>query len=242
MTPRDTALLVGISLFALPVSQGLATGNYWPARWLDNGGIAVDYPPEFYWELEVRKLAVPFKPTETRVLPGMTPAKDNQPETQESTAEQARRLDRADFEEALKQGRLKPADPAAALQRHLAARQAIEEANETTTHSLPQEEPSEFADYHRGAFAFHRGVDHYNEARAAWLALLKRPAAERHYRSVWAAFMLGKLDLFAGKADAWRSLKSHGERATGSTATSPPASAGKQHNCSRTRAMNWRTY
>ena len=33
------------------------------------------------------------------------------------------------------------------------------------------------------------------EARTAWEALLARPAAERHYRTVWAAFMLGKLAL-----------------------------------------------
>ncbi len=59
--------------------------------------------------------------------------------------------------------------------------------------TLPAEANSEFADYHKGALAFH--ADDYPVAKAAWEALLKRPAAERKYRSTWAAYMLGKLSL-----------------------------------------------
>ena len=36
----------------------------------------------------------------------------------------------------------------------------------------------------------------------AWNALLNRPADERHYRSVWAAFMLGKVALKRGDPGA----------------------------------------
>ena len=50
--------------------------------------------------------------------------------------------------------------------------------------------PGEFADYFCGAIAWHRGVT--NEARWAWMQLLARPAAERRYKSTWAAFMLGR--------------------------------------------------
>ncbi|MBI4657429.1 MAG: hypothetical protein HY735_01045 [Verrucomicrobia bacterium] len=50
--------------------------------------------------------------------------------------------------------------------------------------------PGEFADYFRGSVAWHLGK--MAEARAAWLALLARPAAERHFKSTWAAFMLAK--------------------------------------------------
>jgi hypothetical protein len=53
--------------------------------------------------------------------------------------------------------------------------------------------PGEFADYFRGAVAWHTGDE--AAAIAAWQALLERPAEERHYRSVWAAFMLGKAHL-----------------------------------------------
>jgi hypothetical protein len=50
--------------------------------------------------------------------------------------------------------------------------------------------PEEFADYFRGAVAWHRGDK--NGAREAWQALLERPSGKRHYKSTWAAFMLAK--------------------------------------------------
>jgi len=50
--------------------------------------------------------------------------------------------------------------------------------------------PGEFADYFRGSIAWHQGD--FETARSAWNALLTRPAAERHFKSTWAAFMLGK--------------------------------------------------
>ena len=50
--------------------------------------------------------------------------------------------------------------------------------------------PAEFADYFRGCLAWYGG--NTNEARVNWEQLLRRPAAERKYRSIWAAYMLGK--------------------------------------------------
>ena len=55
---------------------------------------------------------------------------------------------------------------------------------------LPAELPVEFATYFRGAEAWARGQT--DEARAAWQGLLQLPAADRHFRSTWAAFMLGR--------------------------------------------------
>lgn len=57
--------------------------------------------------------------------------------------------------------------------------------------AIPTDLPGEFADYLRGAIAFHdkRNAD----ARAAWEGLLRRPDSERRYRSTWAAYMLGRL-------------------------------------------------
>ena len=60
---------------------------------------------------------------------------------------------------------------------------------------MPEEFASEFADYHRGAFAYAQGPAHWEEAKQAWTALLARPESERHYRTVWATFMLAKLAL-----------------------------------------------
>jgi hypothetical protein len=55
---------------------------------------------------------------------------------------------------------------------------------------VPSGLPGEFDDYLRGAEAYHRGE--LDAARKAWTKLLGRPAAERRYRSTWAAYMLGR--------------------------------------------------
>ena len=55
---------------------------------------------------------------------------------------------------------------------------------------MPEGLPDEFADYFRGSIAWHE--DRTNEARVIWETLMQRPETERHYRSTWAAYMLGK--------------------------------------------------
>ena len=59
--------------------------------------------------------------------------------------------DTQDFAAALKEGRLKPADPAQATAQNEAARKVIAADNDKTTDELPDEYPSEFADYHKSA-------------------------------------------------------------------------------------------
>ncbi len=56
--------------------------------------------------------------------------------------------------------------------------------------TVPDDLPGEFADYARGALHWHRGS--MNAARGEWQTLLERPVEERHYKSTWAAFMLGR--------------------------------------------------
>ena len=53
--------------------------------------------------------------------------------------------------------------------------------------------PGEFADYFAGAVALRKPKKEEAEARQAWEQLLARPAAERKYKSTWAAYMLGTL-------------------------------------------------
>jgi tetratricopeptide (TPR) repeat protein len=64
---------------------------------------------------------------------------------------------------------------------------------------VPEGLPTEFTDYLQGAIAYHRG--NLAAAVAAWETLLKRPEAERRYRSTWAAFMLGKAHLRAQRPE-----------------------------------------
>lgn len=52
--------------------------------------------------------------------------------------------------------------------------------------------PAEFADYFTGAIAWQLLTPDTNTARQAWGHLLERPAAERKFKSTWAAYMLGK--------------------------------------------------
>lgn len=178
-----------------------ATGFYGPSVYLDQGGKSVNASPEFYWELEAKRLAQGFTPTEKRVA---APASKKQDEAadaaDDSKSQMTAGADVKDFATALQEGRIKPGDSTKAIEQNEAARELIARTNEKTTEVLPEEFDSEFADYHRGAFAYR--LRKWDEAQAAWEALLNRPAEERHYRTVWAAFMLGKAALKKGDPGA----------------------------------------
>jgi hypothetical protein len=165
-----------------------ATGYFGPDVYLDDGGKNVDASPEFYWGLEVRRLSGEFHPTEKLIV-----SEKPEPNSEEGTPdtrgiEDTEQADIKDFDAALKEGRIKPPDPTKAGQQHKDARGFVSGSS-----PLPAEFDSEFADYHRGAHAFQN--KQWDEARTAWENLLKRPEQDRHYRTVWAAFMLGKLAL-----------------------------------------------
>jgi hypothetical protein len=178
-----------------------ATGFIGPGVYLDEGGRLVDASPEFYWELEVKRLARDFHVPETFLSPK---SKEGQAEEDARFAgnRDTSEADLKDFEDALTTGEIRPADPVQARQQHEAARMLIAQTNNTTTAALPEEFNSEFADYHRGAFAFRRGQEHWDEARQAWQELLKRPEQDRRYRTVWATFMIGKIALKRGEPEA----------------------------------------
>src|SRR6266403_3374069 len=183
------ASLAFLSLLAA-TARCFATGYFEPRQYLDDGGKKVDGSPQFYWELEVKRLAKDFKPTETRVAVEMAKKEGDDAETPKpATTEVTAEADRNDFALALKEGRIKPADPARATQQHDVARQVVSALLVNGPGAAPEEFASEFADYHRGAIAYRLGEEHWAEARAAWEGLLKRPEGERHYRTVWAVFM-----------------------------------------------------
>jgi len=50
--------------------------------------------------------------------------------------------------------------------------------------------PVEFAEYFTGALAWHAGDPEM--ARAAWSVVLELPESQRHFKSTWAAYMLGR--------------------------------------------------
>ncbi len=62
--------------------------------------------------------------------------------------------------------------------------------------TLPAGLPAEIDAYLTGAITYHE--ERFADARKIWESLLARPAAERRQRSVWAAFMLGRMALKRG--------------------------------------------
>ncbi|MBV9619106.1 MAG: hypothetical protein JO201_07825, partial [Verrucomicrobia bacterium] len=188
-------LLVRQVLFLFVAPFCFATGFYGPTMYLDEGGRRVGESPEFYWELEVKRFSSAFHPPEKFVGDPtiLSLAEESREEREKPLIERTAKADLDDFAAALRDGKIRPPDPAQASAQHEAARKAIN-AHEK---NLPTEFASEFADYHRGAIA-----DSTDEARKIWEKLLARPGEERHYRSVWAAFMIGKRLLKDGDPEA----------------------------------------
>jgi hypothetical protein len=175
-----------------------ATGDFGPKEYIGGGGQNVVATPEFYWDLETKRLARDFHPTEKPIVVPHTFGADGLVDAApmiKATSD----ADTDDFADAIKTGEIKPPDPAKAIDENNKARLAV---TSPSTGPLGDEYDSEFADYHRGAYAYRQGPTHYDEAKKAWLALLSRPANERHYRTLWATFMLGKLATKAGDQDA----------------------------------------
>jgi hypothetical protein len=189
-------LLVGI---AGASAQVFATGMWMPRSWIGERGEPLVAAPEFFWELEVKRLAAEQEAPE-ELVPAPYPEDSTDQEAFEGYRQAfTARVDIEEFEAAIKAGLVKTADQAKALQAHRHARQKLSGIAKGDAEAAAAEEvPGEFSDYHAGALA----MDSDNEkARSAWEALLLRPAEERKYRSTWAAYMLGKLALGAKKYD-----------------------------------------
>ncbi len=172
----------------------LACGPFFPNRILFDGEATLTSAPVADFTHELDRNPLRDKPVE----------KANQPKRDGSVYHQTAGADVAELAEALrKRGAVstQTARTVAAYAKFRGALQAFA-ANRTRYNSkddplaglkidpVPGGLPGEFADYLTGAVAYHRGD--LAAARRAWVALLARPAAERRYRSVWAAYMLGR--------------------------------------------------
>lgn len=182
---------VSFLMFAAACGSAHATGDFGSDSILSGEEATITGTPEFFWELECKRIALEFVPEEKRVIPPAPDIPNDQPTTQDNQDLSAANVDLRDFKAALKDGSIKTADPVAATRAYVAARQVVEDASSTRTGGvLPDEAPGEFALYNEGALAYK--IRHPDKAAAAWSALLAMPAAERKYRSTWAAYMLGR--------------------------------------------------
>jgi tetratricopeptide (TPR) repeat protein len=206
-------LLIAPVLAIIPFPRTTqATGFESPLRWTEQSEKPqVLNPPEFFFELEVKRLAAELKPVAKAVVP------------ESDTAKQTADADLSDFLAALEEKVIRPLDVNNATAVHQEMREllgTIVRVDQAAIDAMmpedlikplkaPREaidEPpalnefdSEFADYHRGALSFRCG--HFEKAVDHWKSLLARPAAERRYRTTWALFMLGKSAIEAEKWD-----------------------------------------
>ncbi|MBO0696606.1 MAG: hypothetical protein J2P56_10985, partial [Verrucomicrobia bacterium] len=103
---RFAKFLVAVGATLCFLGRLHATGYYGPDVYLDEGGKNVDGSPEFYWGLEVRRLAREFHPTEKRVLSEKAEQKSDEETSDNSNLSQATEdADLKDFDAALKEGR-----------------------------------------------------------------------------------------------------------------------------------------
>lgn len=196
---RTIISAITISALFCAGTPGSACGPWFPKQYL--GGVASSLlaMPEFFAEIELKLLAREFQ----------TPFKavrDDLP--QRRNAER----DIEDFDAAIKDGSIRPPDPDGARFAHKRMRTTLTQLSglkPAEGKSLPDDIidglraavfPSEFADFHEGAFAYGR-MDHA-KARAVWERLLARPENERRYRTVNAAFMIGVLASVDNQDDA----------------------------------------
>lgn len=179
-----------------PVSEGLACGPFLPGSTLTEGSHGLDRAPHFLFAFEIDRLLGRRRPTDYEApAPGTPSDRSLQAELDDlrlaltgfipgitsnrlEKSLQAYQSERAKIIRPLQDGATLRPDPKDPPRIGLRRPQVLA--------SLP----GEFADYFRGAIAWHEGE--MAAARQAWMDLLNRPAQERRYRSTWAAFMLGR--------------------------------------------------
>jgi len=118
--------LILLGLLALHRSS-LATGIEEPTRWLGLGSKIILDPPEFFFEVETRRIAKDLHSEfKANVPPGIGSERSYRTQTDEADA--------ADFDEAIRTGELQPSDPQKARDAHNAA---IKGLNRTSQDEQP---------------------------------------------------------------------------------------------------------
>jgi hypothetical protein len=166
----------------------LACGPMFPNMLLNGGDRALLVAPvaNFWKEIQGMKL----NPPRFASVPA-----------QQGYAEEAADQELADLREALTMGGFPEAEIPVVLERHATERTKVRLHTRERRQPNPplldaavaEGLPGEFADYFRGAIAWHN--DQWDLAQAEWEKLLERPEEERRFKSTWAAFMLGKAEL-----------------------------------------------
>jgi len=160
----------------LPAIVSQACGPDFPNRYLDLSAATMLAAPEGFFAVEIERLA----PWSTH--------KDRPSNAEKDTRE----ID--DLRDAL----VKRGDTAERVEQLVSAyecyrsqqKRIVEHKEATNPEEIPLDLPMEFSLYLAGAKAWYEGDS--DRACMHWRAVLALPEGERHYRSTWAAFMLGR--------------------------------------------------
>lgn len=194
-------------VFALVMSGGaamLACGPFFPNTVLDRPDITVKSAPVADFCSEIDRLVSPAKlQTRKPMSPGGRERRSSREIDANIPPESTAGKDLADLRLALAEQKLPHSEKLAENYAHfrkaiLQAQEQAEEAREEGKKSVVRLEnlqvpaglPAEFEQYARGAVAYHQGKA--DEARKCWQAVLDLPAERRKYRTVWAAYMIGR--------------------------------------------------
>ena len=183
--PADRRLAWRVTLALLFIGGSLlACGPNFPNMLLNQGDSAVMVAPvaSFTAELERMQLVRPRFPTRLPV---------------NGHAEQTLESELDDLSAALRQSSFPEPQIATLVKAHEQERRKLGALGKSIEDARLQPRvleglPPEFADYFRGSIAWHLGK--IDDATAAWENLLQRPVGERHFKSTWAAFMLGRTE------------------------------------------------
>ena len=141
---RRLACSLPAALLALALPElAQATGYYGPDSYLDRGGQNVVASPEFYWDLELKRIAHGF-PAPEKLRARENPAGDSATELT-ALANVTTAADSADFADALPKGSIRPTQPARAPEKPKSDPALMAETIKQTPTTLPEECTSDFA-------------------------------------------------------------------------------------------------
>ncbi len=170
---RSRALLLVVA--GISLSQAFADAPWYPRVLLNKSDHAVLISPEAIFDREIGRMK--FPPAQFSVKP-----------VTDSYEMQTAEAELADLAMALRRDGTPESECEAILDAHAEARARFRRGETADpTAGLPRE----FASYFRGSAAFRKGDT--ASALYEWESILSLPPAERHFKSTWAAFMLGKL-------------------------------------------------
>lgn len=160
-----------------------ACGPDFPNRYFDLSEAEILSAPEGYFAAEIAHLAAERKP-EFQMVYGRADETPDAPFAAEG----------AEVERALRERGTAAAKARAIGEQFTRVRRelanAVEHGSDPAKIALPADLPAEFHHYLLGAIAWHRGDA--TKAEQEWRTVLALPEAERKFRSVWAAYMLGR--------------------------------------------------